>query len=1278
MNKKLNIKQFIESHIPQMDSPEKVYELFEALGYKTLDPSYRGVEAWGLREKDRESIKEIYTIASYQRRFQIFLVELKSSNLPISQSSIIKTLPLYFERETQYPFFVLTPDYKNYTFVLVEKIREDVGVWKRKLVKLNLDRENAFYTDKWILSEIVIDNWLEDPSKIYHTIKTAFAVKKVEDRFFKEYKENFDFLKDELKRNNKGIAQFYNQEKLYAFAQRILGRLIFLYFLQKKGWLAGDRQFIQNQFDRAKTEKKNFYNDILEPLFFETLNKKRPYDNSPWGKIPFLNGGLFEKDYDFTFYLPNSVFDRILGFLNSYNFTISEEMPLDVEVAVNPEMLGKIFESMLPEYERGKKGTFYTPRAIVHYMCRESLKEYLTTSTPVPRHKILPFVEAKNTKGLSKEEIKFIHNALKNVKILDPAVGSGAFLVGMMQEILHLRQTLNSVLSKKIPDSVIKREIIEENLYGVDIEHEAIEIARLRLWLSLVVDEDKPEPLPNLDYKILQGNSLIDTIKGYDLLKLFESGKLEPKTGEKETITASQIELFKRIEMLEEEKKNIENQLKEKGFILSHNEKKSLELRLYEINLQLKKIKPREIEIKKQEDMYVMQVEVGDYHKLRKQYVYITDPIKRKKVKERLETHEKEIFRTAKDQIISKFKEEINGLRQKYKYRGLPKSAQNRINKLEHTISEIHRIFTTYEEEKIKPFFLPQWEFKDIFYGGRGGFDIVIANPPYVRTQKLSDLPYREDLEIKYGFIDDLYVHFTFRAFELCRPKGVISFITSDTYLTLSWKERMRELLQNYRIQRIILTPKAFKATVNTAIYIVQKESFSNYNLTFIDSREISGNESEDWEDKLIVFEELKEIESYDTQIPLRLEDKEIEVLYNRYADVGQFRVPVELYKKAVKKVFFAPTQKNLKLYEKFMPHLSELYERWWDKIKSSKDIQKNKREIEAYLKTLKPGDITLLGLITEGGQGLATADNGRFLAVLEGTEEARRIEERLKDFERRWQKKAPQVYETYQKLLREYSRNDALDMLREKFGEKKLGFPRGFIYKIIPENLKFDVLSHLSQISTLEEREVERQSIIFEGLEAPRCWISFETTKSAEDVYFWSPNIICINWAKDIVQWFFGHSGQNASRMPVIRNPHIYLRNGVILSRFHRLRAKVVDYSIFDDSHPFLTAIGDLLGNNPGKILSAFLNSSILGLIFDEFFATKKFELNALRLLPIVIPTEAQRKEIETLVDKAIQVQKKRYAMNDEEKKSHLWQELQEIQRQIDRKVKEIYGITY
>ncbi|CAD7782136.1 hypothetical protein DMNBHIDG_02950 [Candidatus Methanoperedenaceae archaeon GB37] len=486
----------------------------------------------------------------------------------------------------------------------------------------------------------------------------------------------------------------------------------------------------------------------------------------------------------------------------------------------------------------------------------------------------------------------------------------------------------------------------------------------------------------------------------------------------------------------------------------------------------------------------------------------------------------------------------------------------------------------------------------------------------------------------------------------------------------------MRRLLQDYRLRRLILTPKAFEATVNTAIYIAQKEVLSDYNLTFIDAREISSNEDQNWEDRLIVFEELKEIEAYDTQTPVRLGNKELEVSYSRYADIGQYRVPIEIYKKSVKRVFFPPTEKNLKIYQKFMPKMNELYEKWWDKIKSSKDIQKHKKEIEEYLSTLRPGDVTLLGVITDGGVGLQTGDNGRFLAVLEGTEEAKRIEERLKDFEKKWKRKDSKIYETYQELLKRYPRNEALDKLRRKFGEKKLGFPRGFIYKIIKKEDVFDIASHLSKITGFEDQEAERQRIIFEGLETPRYWVSFETTKSAEDVYFWSPNVICINWSKEVVKWFFRYSGKNAYRMPVIRNPHLYFCKGVILSRFHRLRAKVVGYSIFDDSHPFLTVINNILGNNSEKMLSALLNSSILGIIFDEFYATKKFELNALRLLPIVIPSASQQKGIETLVNKAIAIQKKRYATKDEDEKSRLWQELQEVQRQIDRKIEEIYGI--
>ncbi|AMM42160.1 type IIS restriction endonuclease [Candidatus Desulfofervidus auxilii] len=1267
----IDIKQFIESHIPQMDSPEKVYQLFQGLGYKTLDPSYKGKEAWGLREKDKEFIKQIYAIANYKKKFQIFLVELKTLS-----PGILREIPLYFEREIQYPFFIFTPDYQNYTFVLIEKIREDVGVWKRKIIKLNLDRENAYYTDKWILSEIALKDPTDDPKKIFKSLQQAFGIQKVTKRFFVEYHKNFDMLIESLKRNNRGIPLFNYPERLYAFAQRFMGRLMFLYFLQKKGWLAGDKKFITNWFNKTKRERKNFYQSILKPLFFEILNRKRPNDNSPFGKIPFLNGGLFEKDYDELVYIPDTTIENILKFLNFYNFTISEEVPLEVEVAVNPEMLGKIFESMLPEYERGEKGTFYTPRPIVHYMCRESLKEYLVSFSDIPRYKILPLIEEGRVKQLTATEAKKVYELLRNVKILDPAVGSGAFLVGMMQEIIRLRKALGSILEEKILDAELKREIIQENLYGVDIEPEAIEIARLRLWLSLVVDEEKPEPLPNLDYKILQGNSLIGTIKGYNLLKLFESGKLELQIGKKEVIPSKQLELFSKIETLKKEKLKIEEKIKKGAYTLSQGKLKFLNFQLYQINNQLKKLKPKDnIKVVKNQDMFGIQVEVSDYHRLRNQFAFITDPLKRKEAKEKLQLYEKEIFRIAKEQIISKFRQDINNIRERYKFRDIPKTKQNKINKLELTISEIDRIFSQYEKDKVKPFFLPQWEFKDI-YREKGGFDIVIANPPYVRTQKLSDLPYREDLKNHHGYIDDLYVHFTFRAFELARSRGIITFITSDTYLTLAWKERMRRLLQDYRLRRLILTPKAFEATVNTAIYIAQKEVLSDYNLTFIDAREISSNEDQNWEDRLIVFEELKEIEAYDTQTPVRLGNKELEVSYSRYADIGQYRVPIEIYKKSVKRVFFPPTEKNLKIYQKFMPKMNELYEKWWDKIKSSKDIQKHKKEIKGYLSTLRPGDITLLGLITEGGQGLATADNGRFLAVLEGTEEAKRIEERLKDFEKKWKKKDSKIYETYQELLKRYPRNEALDKLRRKFGEKKLGFPRGFIYKIIKKEDVFDIASHLSKITGFEDQEAERQRIIFEGLETPRYWVSFETTKSAEDVYFWSPNVICINWSKEVVKWFFRYSGKNAYRMPVIRNPHLYFCKGVILSRFHRLRAKVVGYSIFDDSHPFLTVINNILGNNSEKMLSALLNSSILGIIFDEFYATKKFELNALRLLPIVIPSASQQKGIETLVNKAIAIQKKRYATKDEDEKSRLWQELQEVQRQISRKVEEIYGI--
>lgn len=1239
------IKQFIESHIPGMDSPEKVYQFFEGLGYKTLDAKFRGKEAFGLREKDKEAVEEIYTIANYDKKFQIFLVELKTLS-----GEVIRDLPLYFEREVQYPFLVFTADYQNYIFALVKKIREDVGVWKRKLIKLNLDRENAFYTDKWILSEIALQDRVGDPLKIYALFKEAFEIQKVTRKFFAEYKKCFDFLTESLKKNNKGVAQFYDKEKLCAFSQKFLGRLMFLYFLQKKGWLAQDKKFIQKWFEKSETEGNIFFRSVLEPLFFEILNKKRKNDESPFGKIPFLNGGLFEKEYQDLIYLPNSTIEIILKFLNSYNFTISEELPLEVEVAVNPEMLGRIFESMLPEYERGEKGTFYTPRPVVHYMCRESLKEYLCSSTSVPRYKILKLLEEERIKDLSFSEINSLYEALRTVKILDPAVGSGAFLVGMMQEIIRVQKPLGEKLGIKLNSAQLKREIIRFNLYGVDIEPEAIEVAKLRLWLSLVVDEELEEvhPLPNLDYKLVVGNSLIES---------FQGKKIFSESGGRYLFGSEAQEIVKKFKSLKEK-----------------------------LHMEM-------------------------------------EPVKKNEIRRNLEEIEWGIIeRRLREEAESKIRQAVE-LGTKYSRARLqiPPSEEKKRRKLVEEATQAREFLDKSKKSGEKPFFLPQVHFAEVF-GEKKGFDIIIANPPYVRTQKLSNLFYRDDLKLHYGYVDDLYVHFTFRAFELARPKGIVTFITSDTYLTLTMKKRMRKLLQNNRIQRLILTPKAFEATVNTAIYIVQKDHLEDYNFTFIDAREITEDKNENWEDKLLVFEELKEVESYDTQIPVKLKNskigkREIEVSYNRYADVEQYRVPVSLYKNAVKEAFFSPTHKNLKLYQKFMPKISQLYRQWWDKIKTSKDIQKNKKEIEIYLKTFKPGDVTLLGLVTEGGQGLATADNGRFLAVLEGTGEAKKIEKRLEDFERKWKKKNPDIYEAYQKLLLSSelfsSKGVVLDELRKEFGAK-LGLPRGFIYKIIKKEDVFDAVSYLETLDP-STRDIMRRIIIFAGIPESEAevgnlwrihklpsdlkkldrgsretierehrklvnkgkWVILEKNTGQEEIY-WAPNILYIDWSRESVEWLFENSGKKGTAMPVIRNPEYYFRSGVTFGRTsgNILKPKVASGSVFDTETPLLVSLDYGITS---KYLAAILNSELPLSILNNFVNhTVHIQVNDLRLLPIVIPTEFKRKEVEVLVDEAIQIQKKRYAMKNEEEKAALWKDLQKVQIEIDNKVEEIYGLKY
>lgn len=503
-------------------------------------------------------------------------------------------------------------------------------------------------------------------------LENAFSVEAVTKEFFELYCEKFHQLREALEKN----TDFVEEAKLHnytsaQFAKKLMGQIVFLYFLQKKGWLgisawprqlsaadykkaffargaksrelipivyqqvdentyrinaaalnalsnedeeflstcvrgepwgSGPHNFMRRLFETSDRKGANFYDDYLEPLFYEALNVNRGdqgYDPALHCRIPFLSGGLFEPidGYDWKhnhFAIPNEIFsnkknhkdrlaDGILDIFDRYNFTMSEDEPLEREVAIDPEMLGKVFENLLDVNDRKSKGAFYTPREIVHYMCQESLINYLTNTMKVSEMAIRDFIlygdfmkdeDASvlkraekgdsyalwvseelyelNTDGTIKtDRMKEFDKALQDVRVADPAVGSGAFPLGMLNEIVRARQNITTYMdiTQKIIDPKgasreiryrrindrsahqLKYDTIRNCIFAVDIEPSAVDIAQLRLWLALVIDDEidpnaisaldghrNPLPLPNLECNILCGNSLIDEFEGIKLI----------------------------------------------------------------------------------------------------------------------------------------------------------------------------------------------------------------------------------------------------------------------------------------------------------------------------------------------------------------------------------------------------------------------------------------------------------------------------------------------------------------------------------------------------------------------------------------------------------------------------------------------------------------------------------------------------------------------------------------------------------------------------------------
>ena len=452
-------------------------------------------------------------LASGGEDFQVIYARLNSKQLLLNLERLVVTQLL---KNHPYTLFVFSDFHQERWHFL--NVKYDVKQEKRQVLRrITVGPGEQLRTATERLSLLDLDNISsESPLAIQECHDEAFDVEKVTKKFFEQYRSVFEKVEQLI---TKTIP---NADQRRLFTQKLFNRLMFIVFIQKKGWLKFNEQtdyletLWQDYQNDNSTSHKNFYHNRLTHLFFTGLNNPQQTDiiginNGGFlrqiiGTVPYLNGGLFEQDEDDrnpNIIVPDQAIDVILHKLfSNFNFTVTESTPLDVEVAVDPEMLGKVFEELVTG--RHKSGSYYTPKPIVSFMCREALKGYLGGYEAL--------VDEHNVEQINVPKARDLLQKLSEVKIVDPACGSGAYLLGMLHELHSLTRLLDTRAQPENArdDYHRKLNIIQNNLYGVDIDEFAVNIARLRLWLSLTVefDGEHPEPLPNLDFKIESGDSL--------------------------------------------------------------------------------------------------------------------------------------------------------------------------------------------------------------------------------------------------------------------------------------------------------------------------------------------------------------------------------------------------------------------------------------------------------------------------------------------------------------------------------------------------------------------------------------------------------------------------------------------------------------------------------------------------------------------------------------------------------------------------------------------------
>jgi hypothetical protein len=1023
-------------------------------------------------------------------------------------------------------------------------------------------------------------------------------------------------------------ANITDDDQLFEIALELcitwLNRILFLKLLE--GQLIKFHNDDKVGFSFMNIDKIKEFDDLNE-LFFEVLaipekdrsdNIKEKYKN-----VPYLNSSLFElTNYEREYITINSLKDSLVlpifkstvlkdangkprtdklltlnylfEFLNSYDFSSDSgaRVQRDNRPIINAAVLGLIFEKI----NGYKDGSYFTPGYITEYMCRESISRAVVQKFKENENQEFDTLDdVKNYCSLHHkvEDIKRFNGYINSLRICDPAVGSGHFLVSALNVLLAIKSELNIladdgvlidydvsvdndeliVINKnnnkpykyflvdgKKPTTEVqniqrvlfneKVQLIENCLFGVDINSKSVQITRLRLWIELLKnayykapDYKELETLPNIDINIKCGDSLISR---YTL-----DSDLKPAL-----------------------RNSIWNIVTYKNAIASYHKPRSKSEKTEILKL-INDIKNN------------FETEISQNHPLKKKLLDLKSKL--------FDMTQTPIFEYTENEKLKLDKD--------------VKNITNEINKIESELEDIKN------GEIYKNAFEWRFEFPDVLDddGNYIGFDVVIGNPPYISTKGV-DENYKKGLKSQFGFADDLYSHFFFRGIEILKNNSILSYISSKTYWTIQTKKNLRDFLLDNKIIEIFDTGNPFEsAMVDTAIIIVQKSKNNNYDFISKDGKK-------------------------------------------DFLKPNIFVADKNLFYIAPNHVFFIPNEVNKKIANKYFGTIHKLFDEWWDKISTSKNIEKNKIQLEKYRATLKPGDITLLGLITEGGQGLATGNNGKYVGVKDGTKWADNVKKQRPEKLLMAQKFCIEKHindkndaDKFLNSLSEAEIRSLFDELKEKYGRDIFG--QGWLFRIVSDD-------EIAEVDSLTDDEK------LNGIDGKRTFVPYD--KGDKDGNrWWAPTPYYIDWSKENVKIL------QTDPKARWQGYQYFFREGFCWTDVNStyLKSRLKEIGVYDVLTMSLFTATYL----PDLIFVSLINSSLLSEYVDNFVnSTSHFQINDARQLPIVIPNSEQLNFFENIFNRAVSIQKDKFAGNITEKDAD--KKLNEIQKELDKFVEEMY----